>query len=610
MTRNKRVNIAGLVLLIAGGLFFFCSKGFAATYYVAANGNDANDGLSKATPWAHAPGMPNCVLACKAKVPVAGDRFIFRGGDTWHFGNGSGLTPHSGGTWDMYIAVAFGGNDPTCLFDGVRTGCVYFGVDSSWFTGPSWSRPKLDGDNAPSLSRVAACTYQTADSLAIPTLHNTMVSLGIDTIFDNFEMTGLCTQRASSSNVTDDSYITFLGSGTAGKGTAITSNLYAHGWTASTLAGLGANGVLGPQPGNDDSITCIVLSGTDNGLESFDQIVIDGSDSKPGVCAWAAIPPMYHMRHSIIRYTTQGVVSRCHDIHDNIFEYFDSPDVITHGNLLECNTDAFGNEINQPQNSPNVFYNNIVRHTTTAFSASGHVTLWFCPNNMPEYWFNNIVYDVGNSNYWDIAGPDAYAAPPFSCTNAGGQYMFNNILVDGTAPCGIPPNTTGGKYLHSFNNLLINSPWDSGTVGCEGGPSSSSNVSISDTVAVQQGIGTATGRTNTQRTGTINCANDSTKPCSPITATSPTVGRGVNKQSYCAALASFTAEHAISVEAANACNYGTSDGCSYNATVHAMTCPAQTLITRPLTALWDSGSYQFTISTAPQPPLNLQVIAQ
>ena len=78
----------------------------------------------------------------------------------------------------------------------------------------------------------------------------------------------------------------------------------------------------------------------------------------------------------------------------------------------------------QPQNTPNVFYNNVVRHFDPGFAAvSGQVTLWFCPESIPEYWFNNLMYDTGGSNFWDIAGP-----PIYGCSNAGTQKMFNNTL--------------------------------------------------------------------------------------------------------------------------------------------------------------------------------------
>lgn len=568
----------------------------AATFYIAANGSDSNSGTSKSSPWLHAPGMPACTANCASTQPIAGDRFIFRGGDTWHFGNSS-LSPFTGGTWDIYAKAYASGNDATCTYDGTRAGCVYWGVDQTWYSGSTWTRPILNADNPPSTSLVGSCSYQVPDSLSIPTVRNTMVSLAISSWFDNFEMTGLCTQRVTVTG-SEDTYIAYLGSGRAGQGMIIESNLYVHGWTATRTAGT-----------NPPSLACIVLGGGNSGLQSIDTIVIDGSDSVPGACAWGTFPSFYHFRRSMIRYVTQGVGQWCHDIHDNIFEFFDNPIQPTHGNLLECNFDSAGNAVNQPQNTPNVFYNNIVRHATTAFSTAGQVTLWFCPNAIPEYWFNNIIYDVGNSNYWDIAG-----LPVYNCDGSGGQFMFNNTLVDGTQPCDLSSTNSGtsnGQNLHVFNQHLINTPYLSpGKPVCDGGPSSATNISMTDATATTQGYTSTSGKTNAQRSSSVNCTNDSTKPCSPTSITNGTVGLGLNLQNYCTKLASYTSEAAISVEAANACRSGATDGCTYNVSTHTMDCTNRGATVRPLTAPWDGGAYQFSLSNAPQPPVDVRVYTQ
>jgi len=262
-----------------------------------------------------------------------------------------------------------------------------------------------------------------------------------------------------------------------------------------------------------------------------------------------------------------------------------------HINTLECNADASGS-------SPNVFYNNVARHFDKSFT--GGEVWWFCPNTTPEYWFNNLMYDIGNSQVWDTAGP-----PIYSCSNTGGQFMFNNTLVDVTQPCLLPANNTAGQYLTVYNEHLINTPYDGPGGKCIGGPSSKTNVAISDSTATKQGYTTGT-------SGTIgngnNCANDTTTPCAPTSSSSSTVGAGMNLQSYCTTLASYTTDPSISIDAANACKYGTTDACTYDATLHTMNCPAQTAIARPASGAWDAGAYQFSASQsqAPQPPTNLQ----
>jgi hypothetical protein len=558
-------------------------------YFVAANGADTNNGTSESTPWLHAPGMPKCANACLTKANNGmnpGEGVVFRGGDTWHFGN-SGATPFTGGTWDLTGGPAGWHGDPsTCIYEGTQTGCIYWGVDlttsgTGWFNaavcGASWCRPRLNGDNPLSTTTVASCAFQ------IPNNTNVMIIQGVGSgfynILDNFELLGLCTQRLIGGDGTQDVYIYDGGSGVSGQGMLFQENLYFHGWTATTTAGTGNN-----------AIACNTIGGGDSSLHSIVAVVVDGSDSDPRVCAWGIFPSFYHFKDSMIRYTTQGVGGYCHDIHDNIFEHFYNPNVPTHGNIFECNDDADGKAPGQPQNTPNVVYNNIFRHDDPSFGAGGQVHLWLCPEVTPEYYFNNLFYDIADENYIDIAGP-----PTYTCPNSGGQFMFNNTLVDGTQPCYLGPNNTGGKYLTISNEHLINSGLDgSGAGGCTG-KASATNISMTVATAISQGYLQSSGGT----TNADTCANEATRPCSPTSATNGTVGAGANQQAYCTKLASYSSEFAIGTEAANACKFGTTDGCTYNISTHAMVCPAQTAAARPASTAWDSGAYQFTAAMPP-----------
>jgi hypothetical protein len=549
-------------------------------FFIAANGSDSNPGTSESSPWLHAPGMPNCTANCKSHTPAPGQGFIFRGGDTWHFGN-SGASPYTGGAWDMYSWWGTAGSN--CQYEGSQTSCIYYGVDPSWSSGSTWARPILTGDNPTSTTLVSSCAHQ------IPATgqyvnDNTMISMAPQSILDNFELTGLCSQDSDVTSGNQDTYIAYLGTGTAGTGMAFIENVYIHGWSATTTAGTGGNN----QP-------CTLIGGGYNGLQSMDHLVVDGQDSNPGSCAWGTFPSFYHLRDSIMRYTNQGVGAWCHDIHDNIFEHFynHNPNAGSHTNILECNSDSTGDAANQPANTPNVFYNNIVRHDDASYIGSGQVHLWFCPESVPEYWFNNTVYDVVNANVWDYAGPSIY-----TCSGSGGQFMFNNTLVDTTQPCYVSNVSHGGQYLTVLNEHLINTGYDSGSTACAG-HGDASNISMSDATATAQGY--TTGASGTAQTGNT-CANDSTKPCSPTASTAGTVGTGGNHEAYCTALSGFTSEYAISSEAANACKYGTSDGCSYVTSNHTMSCPAQALVARPATGAWDAGAYQYSAASQVQPP--------
>jgi len=396
---------------------------------------------------------------------------------------------------------------------------------------------------------------------------------------DNFEMLGLCGTTPSSG--ANNYYVGGLNTGTTGLGMQYEYNLYIHGWTVTTAL------VNGGQYG------CQVIGGGNQGLQTIVRVVIDGSDSDPTICSWGIYPSWYHFKDSMIRYVTNGVGQNCHDIHDNIFEHVVPIVPAGHTNILECNNDNPGNLPQVPQNTPNVVYNNIVRHSNS------NVMLWFCPNTIPEYWFNNLIYDSAGEG-WSIAGPPMYA----SCPNTGGQFMFNNTFVDGnsggwTQPCYNSYITLGGQYLTVYNEHLVNTKFDSGTTPCIG-VSSPTNIAQSDSAATTQGYTTGSGGTYV----TNNCANEGTKPCSPTAANNSTVAAGANHIAYCTTLATYSSEYAIGTEAATACRYGTTDGCTYNAMSHTMVCSAQTAVVRPPSGAWDSGAYQFSSlqTQPPQPP--------
>ncbi len=572
----------------AGGT---CPSGIPVTgnncYFIAANGADTNTGTDEQHPWLHAPGMPTCASNCAATKPAPGNGFIFRGGDTWHFGN-SGLAPYTGGTWSVN---QWAGTDTSCMYEGTQTGCVYFGVDQTWFTGTSWARPILTADNPLSsctasgnCAKVASCSFQVGTN-------NVMIYEGADQILDNFEITGLCSSRnPADTNPAKDIMISLAGP--QSNLMQYLTNLYFHGWTVTTTAGQSNNS----QP-------CTLIGNGVGTLETFDHLVIDGSDSLATACAYGTFPQLYHFRDSIIRFASQGVVGHCHDIHDVIWEHMFNALWPTHANTMECNDDATGSAGNQPANTPNVFYNNIARHDDPNYPG-GNPRWWFCPNNMPEYQFNNIQYDlVPGSENWAFAGPPGYP----SCTNAGGQFMFNNTIVDAIQAChNGGSNQTGGSYLTVLNEHLINTRYDSSAGGCTGF-NSPTNLAQTDAQATAQGYTSG----SPGNSAANNCANDVT-PCAATSSGGATVNAGSNLQAYCNTLASFTSEYAIGTEAANACRLGTTDGCTYITSTHSVSCTGNTAVMRPSTGAWDVGAYQGVSSQTqgPHAPSNLTVTVQ
>jgi Chitobiase/beta-hexosaminidase C-terminal domain len=569
------------------------SLGTLSCYYVAASGNDNNTGTTEAAPWLHAPGMPNCTANCLTLYNFGNTGFsgggnvgstgiIFRGGDTWHFGN-SGASPYTGGEYCLFcfFGFAFNANPatyPNCVFEGPYSGCLYVGVDPTWYTGSAWARPIFTGDNPTVPTGFAtSCPYQIAPypgSGNNPSGNNVIVVMSALTILDNFELTGLCVKDT---NLSGDFYVTGYGVSENFPPTqSFLTNDYFHGWSATVTAGTGSGaapvGILGPNGGFYV-------------YQTFDHIVIDGSDSNPVVSEWGTFPNFYHMRDSMVRYTAQGVGQNCHDIHDNIWEYIFNPLYSGHTNLLECNADAH-------TSTANVFYNNIARHVNASMEI-----WWFCPNTTPEYIFNNIMYDIIGQP-WNLAGTLQYPA----CTWSGGINFFNNTTVDAAVPCGIGGSVASNQihFLNAYNNHQINSPWSTSSPQCNGGPNSTSNVSMTDATATSQGY--TKGSSGVAGTGNT-CSNEIT-PCAPTASTNSTVGTGINEQAYCSALGAFTSEFAISVDAANACRKATTDGCTYITSNHSVQCPAQTAPNRSA-AQWNSGAYEFGGGGAGSPAVSL-----
>lgn len=126
-----------IVSLLRAAILTACllsaGSAFAGTFYISkSTGSDTNTSAqaqAKSTPWAHLPGMPSCTSNCASYTPVAGDRFILMGCDTW--------VPS-----DFFVAWDW---------SGASGNPIYIGVDKTWYNAtacPSgWNRPIFDGQN-------------------------------------------------------------------------------------------------------------------------------------------------------------------------------------------------------------------------------------------------------------------------------------------------------------------------------------------------------------------------------------------------------------------------------------------------------------------------------
>jgi hypothetical protein len=370
-------------------LVITASASASTTYYIAANGNDSNNGTSKSTPWLHAPGMPNCSGNCASSVVNAGDSVIFRGGDTWHFQNRSS-SPYTGGTWNW----GFSGSSQSCQLNPsagaiIKTSCIYIGVDVTWFSGNSFARPVFTQDNPISTSRPGACPFDSTNFNAVNLgSHNYL-------IFDNFEMSGACWQGSS-----------FTGWVSTAGTQVEASNLYIHGWE------------LGAASGADDT-----YSGLDGNMPKGNYIlcdhnVFDNSDGSLGTTSGSASGfairnTCKEIAYSFFNKVTNGCICNPASVHDNTFQFMYEPATAQHGNVIESNTGVAATGAIS-------IYNNVVHDTNEG------VTFWPEPVQANLYFFNNVFWNISNAGNCLLLDGQGLSGTPVTV------YIANNTF---DSPC-------------------------------------------------------------------------------------------------------------------------------------------------------------------------------
>lgn len=545
-------------------------------YFIAANGSDSSSGTSESTPWLHSPGMNKCTGNCAAVKPSAGHGFIFRGGDTWHFGNSS-ATPYAG------VETGCANNGQTaaglCLddFQATSSSPIYYGVDKSWYSGSSWSRPILTADNSPCNSGtigtmpdgdtcsngtdptgsgqptyvVNACAYQVGTA-------NSLVDVGFSAYvyLDNFELTGLCMNTPGQPDGFD-TYVVYGGD----QGPVYITNNYIHGDSHVPYA------YANSSPNCTSSVVCMNMYAFNGKVivgsvgETIEYNVVDFSDSDPagtGICYPGT--GFYNVAYNVFRYSSQCIPVDLHVFHDNLYEYYYENG---HSNLIEdAETSPIG-----------TIYDNLFRHLY------GKLVFWPGPSNSGDssYFFGNVVYDVSTSQYFDYGNIGVG-------TDSGSYFVFNNTFQsNGSASTVIACSASHNTFKNTNNHFI-----DDATPF----PSSCTGMTTTSPVSTSNGTATSAGYTSSQ-----------TYAYSPTASTNPTASAGTNEYSgYCSTL--LGSSDALIQAAGAACQSDTTYACTYNTSSHSVTCPARTVLKRPASAAWDVGAYQFS-SLTPGTPQSL-----
>jgi hypothetical protein len=539
-----RSGVLGIALLLMITFVGLRSAAAATTHYIAANGSDSSNGTSKTTPWAHAPGMPNCSGSCASYTPQPGDQFIFRGGDTWHFGDSSAI-PYTGGTWDW----GKGG------WSGNSANPIYIGVDQTWFSGGSGSRPILNADNPTSTSAVGSCAHQVGSSNVLTSFASTTY-----VAVDNFEMTGLCQNDVNDPFAHDIYVVESAGSNN------IYEHLYIHGWTALAFSCSGGAG---------HCFNLFAFLGSNNDGDLHLQDVVDGSDSNPGSLG-VMFGGGYDIEQSVFRYASQIVVTRSRILRDTLFEHWYAPgDNDAHGNLFE--------DSGSSPATVHAYYNNLARHicSDSGSCPNGLVGFWPQPDtSTTDYFFNNVFYDTNTGgNYFDIgqnSGPQ------------GAIILFNNTfeLPSSSGTAILQCNAAAAHPFTAANNHYILESSSAYSSPCTGG-TFVTELRMNHATAAADGFNAS-----------------ETYAYSPTSSSSPTAG-GTNEQSYCSALSTAAGSDPTLSDAATACQSDTRYACTYSSTNHTVSCPARTIASR---GSWNIGAYQF--GNGPNPPTGLTAAVQ
>jgi hypothetical protein len=517
-------------------LVTLASLGVTNCYYVSSAGSDSNSGMSESEPWAHLPGMGNCSSTCAAVTPTAGQGFIVRGGDTWTSGN-------------FNIIWSWGG---------ASTSPIYVGVDQTWYSGNSWTRPIWVCPNG---------------------CWSTSTNKSYD-ILDNIEMTGLvdvCSNCGVSGSESGNApnYVNMYGT------YQLVENLYIHGWSTTRTVS------------NSPSQAFRFVAGSNGIGDTMRYNVVDGSDSSKNMLfvTFQNTPIAYGNE---INYVYTGLDGCGDDWHDNIVENSMVPGVVGgHQDGLY--------HVSQCYRPNSLIYNNIIRNTTSPRTA-GSVKLWMngnggCPfSSCTSYAFNNVIYNVYPGNEIDFGGHNA--------VNYGTWYFFNNTIGCGTdsaqGMCGgaVGQGNTGGRMVEN----IMNNHWIMANAQpfCNGYVPGTQYV-CNETGDLVQTFSTASSQGYTSRS--LYAFQPTNANGSTIT-TAASATTAATRQSLCAAIG------VVDATAGAACQSDTTYACMYDTTNHVMRCPTRTTVARA--AEPNIGAYQFSSSQAssPNPPVDLTVTVQ
>jgi hypothetical protein len=439
--------ITAVIMVLIGSALPAAAQSGRTFYIDYASGSNSNPG-TKASPWKTHPYMQTAASCTgSGSTPSyshqAGDHFIFKGGVSWPVGCFN-LSVKAGGT--------SGSPD-------------YYGVDSSWFAGSSFTRPLFDLNfSVPSGNDVIETN-----------------SLG-NIVFDNFEIrnqgiAGSCSSACGGSGGTQwatQAAFEFLGSSNM-----TVKNSYIHDWVTTHTGN--CNNFLNYSAGaifGATLVDTVEISGENSWYgPSHTPLTFGGGIQEPPGTMGTEV------RNSKIHGTMAGCFS-IRSCHDNELYHITSQ----HGALDGC---PHSQVVESDDAVPDTIYNNLIHDNGGAGQGVG-VVIYECAR--PNI-YNNVMYNnnAGGGNGHILIGDTQY------CASNGGSSsdvanVYNNTLDCSNGVYCVATDSKGSLpgTINLENNIFITN--GSNAVALQSGVAkfnSSNNYTMSTSEASTYGFTSA-----------------------------------------------------------------------------------------------------------------------
>jgi len=419
---------AALITLVLGLANSPAAAQSGRTFYIDyAGGSNANNG-SQSAPWKSHPYMQtNTGCTGTGSVPAyshqVGDQFIFKGGVTWPAGC-------------FQLAVNSGGSSAAP---------DYYGVDLTWFSGGSFTRPVFDmANNTP-----AGYSFIKVRAQYI--------------VFDNLEL-----KRMKIISAIGECNDANMDLGTAASGNITVKNMYIHDWTITALTSGSTSHGTG------------AICQNQGGPVNADSVEMSDAGTTAPVPFGACFRNLTEIKNSKCNDTGEGEVGHFGPIHDNEFYNINGAavqayDSVNHTNIIETSKTG-------PSDSP--IFNNLIHDTNAG------VTIFDC---MGATIYNNVMWH--NANAQIMLDSNCSGASSSTTANiynntvdcSSGGYCFRIFYRSNGVP----------GVLNLKNNHWITSGvaacYNNTGAGCANvvAASVSNNVTMSSSTASSQGYTTA-----------------------------------------------------------------------------------------------------------------------